>query len=150
MLGNLQAGVQAALLGGIGPIIDSITTTTLTTASALTLTAAQICGGQINRDPNGAGRTDTLPTAALLVAYLKNIAGQRGSSIQALLSFEFVVQNDADAAETITIAVGTGGTATAQTLTIAQSNSKRFRVIITSVVPGSEAYVLKNCGTYVT
>lgn len=133
-----------------GPIIYKKTVTTLTTASALTLTSAQICGGQINRDPNGAGRIDTLPTAVLLVAYLRNLAGQKQTSLVTSMAFQFVIQNDADAAETITIAVGTGGTATGQTLTIAQNNSKRFEITLTGVAPGSESYFLRNQSTYTT
>jgi hypothetical protein len=150
MVSNSVLQDQAIINAEAGPIMGRRTLTTLTTAGALTLTAAQIAGGLIARDPNGAGRIDTLPTAALLVAYFRNLANQRGTSVPVGLYFEFAVQNDADAAETITIAVGSGGTATAQTLTIAQSNSKRFGVLLTNVTPGSEAYFLRNLGTYTT
>lgn len=139
----------AVLNAEVGPNINYLTSTTITTAGAVTLTSAQILGGQINRDPNGAGRTDTLPTAALLVAYLKNLAGQVGAQLTAPISFDFVVQNDADAAETITIAAGSGATSQG-TMTIAQSNSKRFNIQITVLTPGSEAYVVRNRGTYTT
>lgn len=103
------------------------TTTTLTTASALTLTAAQVAGGRIHRDPNGAGRSDTLPTATLLFAHysktgLRPRIGQR---------FKFTIKNTADAAETITILAGTGGTVVG-TATIAQNNQKEFEIEFTS------------------
>lgn len=116
------------------------TATTLTTASALTLTAAQLLGGLILRDPNGAGRTDTTPTAALLAAAVPGVAV--GSF------FEFTIRNDADAAETITVAAGSGGT-TKGTMTIAQSNMKRFLVHFTNVTAGSEAYNIYSLGTVV-
>src|SRR3954462_9199372 len=44
------------------------TPTSINTAGANTITAAQVLAGIYVRDCNGAGRTDTLPTAALLVA----------------------------------------------------------------------------------
>lgn len=121
------------------------TTTTLSTASALTLTAAQVTGGLILRNPNGAGRTDTLPTAALMVAYFtksgfRPLIGQR---------FEFTIRNTAGAAETITVAAGTGGTISG-TATIAQSNSKSFIFEFTGVNAGSEAYTCYSLGTVVT
>lgn len=121
-------------------VYPQATATTLTTAGALTLTAAQLLGGLILRDPNGAGRTDTTPTAALLVAAIPGV--QIGQF------FEFTIRNDADAAETITVAAGTGGTASG-TMTIAQNNMKRFLVRFTAVVSGSEAYTLYSLGTVV-
>ena len=54
----------------VGPIFNFTTVTTSTTAGAVTYTAAQLKGGLILRDPNGAGRSDVTPTAALLVAAL--------------------------------------------------------------------------------
>jgi hypothetical protein len=113
---------------------------TLTTAGALTYTPGQVLGGIVLRDPNGAARTDTLPTAALLVAAIPGV--MIGSS------FRFWVRNDADAAETITIAAGTGGTISG-TATIAQSNSKEFLIRITGTAPGSEAYTAYSLGTVV-
>ena len=115
-----------------------ITPSTLTTAGAITLTAAQILGGLILRDPNGAARTDVLPTAALLVAAIP------GAEVGT--SFVFYVRNDADAAETITVDPGTGGTASG-TKTVAQSNLKAFLVRITNITPGSEAYTYYSLGT---
>lgn len=138
-----------------GPSIDTLTAVDITTAGAVTYTAAQILGGQINRDPNGTGRTDTLPTAALLAAALRAMAQAYGRQMPSGPEFQFVVQNNADAAETITIAVGSGGTiaasvATTHIVTIAQNTSRRFSIKFTSVVPGSEAYVLRNRGSITT
>lgn len=110
------------------------------TAGALTLTAAQILGGYIRRDPNGLARTDTLPTAALLVAAIPGaVVGQ---------AFLFIYKNTADAAETVTIAAGTGGTLVG-TATIVQNNSKIFLVRLTNVTAAAEAYDVFSVGTMV-
>lgn len=132
-----QASASVALSFG--------TTTTLTTAGALTLTAAQIAGGLILRDPNGAGRSDTLPTAALLVSYF----GKTG--LRPLIGqwFAFTIVNQADAAETITVLAGSGGTIVG-TATIAQNNQKTFRIQFTGVNAGSEAYNAYSMGTVVS
>src|SRR5262245_33603853 len=81
--------------------VTPATVSSITTAGAVTYTPAQILGGIIVRDPNGAARTDTLPTAALLVAAVPQaFVG---------LTIRCTITNAADAAETITIAAGTGG-----------------------------------------
>jgi hypothetical protein len=110
--------------------------TTDSTAAALTYTIAQLKGGLILRDPNGAGRSDVTPTAALLVA---GIPGCKVGD-----SFDFVIRNTADAAETITLTAGTGATLSG-TMTIAQNNSKRFRVVVDSLT----AYSVYSLGTIV-
>lgn len=121
-------------------IFPLTTATTIATAGAETLTAAQLIGGLILRDPAGAARTDTTSTAALLVAAIDNaVVGT---------SFEFVIRNTADAAETITVAGGTGVT-TSGTMTIAQNNSKRFKIVLTNVTATSEAATLYSLGTVV-
>ena len=123
-----------------GRAIDGlISPATLTTAGALTLTAAQLLGGLILRDPNGSGRTDTLPTATLLNEYL--------GRPKAGTAFRFTIRNTADAAETITIQAGTGGT-TSGTMTIAQNNTKRFIVVMTNTT-NSPAYTVYSEGTFV-
>lgn len=111
----------------------------ITTAGAFTYLAGQLLAGLILRDPNGAGRSDVTPTAALLIAALP------GCDVGT--TFSFRIQNDADAAETITITAGTGATLVG-TMTIAQSNSKAFEVRITNITAGSEAYTLYNLGTF--
>ena len=118
------------------PLVDS---TVLNTAGALTLTAAQIMGGLILRDPNGGARTDTLPTAALLVAAIQ------GAEVGT--SFTLIIRNTADGAETITIAVGTGGTAVSTLTTIAQNYTTSYLIVLTDVGIGSEAYSVYNLGT---
>ena len=100
--------------------------TEITDASAATYTAAQILGGVIIRDPNGAGRTDVLPTAALLLGALsEDVVGQ---------VIECLIVNNADAAETITIDAGTGGTITqiAATRIIPQNTSRKVYIRVDS------------------
>lgn len=125
---------------GSGPVLPLVTPTTDTTAGAVTLTAAQLLGGLILRDPNGAGRSDVFPTAALLVAAIP------GATIGT--SFNVTIRNTADAAETITMTAGTGCTISG-TATIAQNNSKTFLIRLTGVTAGSEAYTAYSLGTVV-
>lgn len=98
---------------------------TYTTAGAVTYTAADVLGGIILRDPNGAGRTDVLPTAALLIAAMRE--EELGDTIGVL------VINNADAAETITINAGSGGTVVqiAATAIIPQNTSRMVFIRIT-------------------
>jgi hypothetical protein len=121
-------------------VCPKLAATTDSTAGALTYTAAMLLGGIILRDPNGAGRSDVTPTAALLLAAIPGaIVGT---------AFEFTIRNTADAAETITVTAGTGATLSG-TMTIAQNNSKRFLVVFTNVTAASEAYTVYSLGTVV-
>lgn len=105
------------------------------TATSVTLTARQVLGGLILQDPSGGAVTSTLPTAALLAAAYNGVAV--GSSVR------LTVINTADAAETITVAVGTGITAlSGSLLTIAENKSAEFLIVFTNITPGSEAAVL--------
>ncbi len=125
--------------GFIGQLFAIATVSTITTAGAATYTAAQLLGGLILRDPNGAGRSDVTPTAALLVAALTSpVVGQ---------SFEFTIRNTADAAETITVTAGAGATLSGP-MTIAQNNSRQFLVVIDNVA--TPAYTLYSLGTVTT
>jgi len=110
------------------------------TAGAVTYTAADILGGLIVRDPNGAGRTDVLPTAALLVAAVAAAFG----SAEVGQRLQVHIINGADAAEAITIQEGTGGGWDANQVsakTIPQNTSKDVYIELTNVSSGSEAYV---------
>jgi hypothetical protein len=111
---------------------------TIATAAATTLTTDQVLGGLILRDAAGAGRTDTLPTAADLAEAIQGV--------MVGTSFSFFVRNTAAGAFAITIAVGTGGTASG-TMTIAQNFSKSFTVVFTNVTVGSEAYTVYSLGS---
>jgi hypothetical protein len=120
--------------------IDFATVTTDSTAGARTYTAAELIGGLILRDPNGAGRSDVTPTAALILA-----AFNGGAKVGT--AFEFTIRNTADAAETITLTAGTGVTLSG-TMTIAQSNSKRFLAVVTGI-DANAAVTIYSLGTVV-
>jgi hypothetical protein len=96
---------------------------TVATAGDVTYTAAQVLSNIILRDPNGGARADLFPTAAAIIAALKNPT--RGSN------FIITVRNTADAAETITMTTNTGLTLSG-TMTIAQNAQKDFLVVVTS------------------
>lgn len=99
------------------------TVTTDSTASAVTYSASVFLGGIILRDPNGGGRSDVTPTAALMYEEL--------GYPEVGASFEVIIRNTADAAETITLTAGSGVTLSG-TMTIAQNNTKRFIGVVTS------------------
>ncbi len=116
----------------------------INTAGAVTYTAAQVIGGLIVRDPNGASRTDVFPTAALLIAGLR---GALGGTCKVGQTVSCTVINDADAAETITHTLGSGMTSalaggTGVSAAIGQNASKRYIFRVTVVTAGSEAVVV--------
>lgn len=83
--------------------IDSLNTpASVDTAGPATYTAAQIGRGIILRDTNGGNRTDTLPTAALLIAGVANVytLAADGDSVQ------WEVRNVG--AQVLTLAAGSG------------------------------------------
>lgn len=126
---NLRA--TRIIYQGGAPISDA-------TAGNRTWTAAEILTGIIVRATTGASRSDTLPTAALLVAGLPG--AQVGDTI------EFMLVNGASAAETITINAGAGGAFDANqpagTRVLAQNVTKLINIRLTNVTPASEAYVV--------
>jgi len=127
---------------------------TETTVGAVTYSATQLLGGIILRDPNGASRADLVPTAAALLAAIKNgipgtSTGGTGSVAPPVgTSFRFHIRNTADAAETITVTTNTGVTLSG-TMTIAQNNAKDFLAVFTDTRDGNAAYTLYSLGTVV-
>ncbi|HKQ02642.1 MAG TPA: hypothetical protein VJ735_20155 [Actinomycetes bacterium] len=109
-----QGGNKLVVAAG-GRITYTLTPTDLTTAGAETYTAAQLAGGIITRDPNGAGRTDTTDTAANLISALS--LENDGETADCYLI------NTADAAEAITIQGGTGVTVSNAGQTVGQNES---------------------------
>lgn len=108
----------------------------------VTLTIAQLKTGIIHGDPNGSGRTLTLPTAALAVAGLSNAAV--GDCV------DFYIINEAttdQTAEDMTVAAGVGGSIIGSTKVWAlvtaneNSNTSKWRIRFTNVTASSEAYV---------
>lgn len=123
-------GVDGQLIG------DRELAQTVATAADVTYTAAQILSSIILRDPAGGARADLFPTAAAIIAALKNPV--RGSF------FLVAIRNTADANETITMTTNTGLTLSG-TMTIAQNNSKLFIVQVTS----STTCSIYSVGTFV-
>lgn len=121
-----------------GVVAGSPAPTSIATAGAATYTAAQVLSRTMVRDPNGASRTDTFPTAALLVAAVP------GAAVGDLI--ELLVINGADAAETITLTEGAGGgwdtNQTSSSRVIPQNAQKTVRIRLTNVTAASEAYVM--------
>ncbi len=111
--------------------------TEVTTAGAATYTAAQLLTGIIVRDCAGASRTDTLPTATLLVAALP------GVRVGDVVAFKLINGSD-PTTEVITVAAGSGGSfATAQAAAsriVLGGTSKEVLIRITGVA--SPAYVV--------
>lgn len=113
--------------GGVhadGAALRKVAPATYSTAGVVSFTADDFLNGLILRDPNGAGRADTVPTAAELYEALgspKNIANA---------AFYVTIRNTANGAETITLTADTGVTISG-TATIAQNNSKTFLCVFT-------------------
>jgi len=126
--------------GSNGVLLNNVTVSTISTAAAVTYTAAQVTGGFILRDPNGGGRSDVTPTAEALLELLNPVIGS---------GFVFTIRNTADAAETITVTAGTGVTLSG-TMTVAQNNSKEFLVVCTNAAKGSAAFTVYSLGTSTT
>ena len=105
--------------------INQVTTVTTVAAGAQTITAAQILGGLYIGVPTGAANYTT-DTAANIV---KAIEGAKvGTSIN------FVLRNKSAGANTITLVAGTGCTINSgDTATVAQSNQKQFRLVVTAI-----------------
>ena len=103
----------------------------LPAAANTTATAAQCVNGTFDNSAASGVNVLTTPTAVLLVAYLK------GSMVGS--TFEFVVIGDAGSA--LTVAVGTGGTLVGNS-SVAAGSSATYRVRLTNVSSGTEAYTL--------
>lgn len=111
------------------------TPTTINTAGNVTYTAAQILSGILVRDTNGGARSDTLPTAALLVAAITN--PQVGDVLRCAII--------GGGAAILTVLIGAGGAFDANQLAAQQivgvGQSKVLCIRLTNVTPASEAYV---------
>lgn len=111
--------------------------TAINTAGNVTYTAAQILTGIIVRDTNGGARSDTLPTAALLVAALTP-----GAQVGDILSCTIV----GGGAAILTVLVGAGGAFDAFQLAAQQivgvGQSKVMKIRLTNVTAAAEAYVV--------
>lgn len=106
-------------------------------------TPAQLFTGLILRDPNGGARADKVPSAAHLIAAL-------GPAAFVGASFEFTLQNEADAAEAITLTADGAKTTMSGTMTIAQNYNRRFLIVVTNATSALlAAYTCYSLGTLV-
>lgn len=103
----------------------------LPAAANTTATPSQCVNGTFDNTAATGVNILTTPTAALLVAYLKGcLVGS---------TFDFVVVGDAGS--NLTVAVGSGGTLVGNA-TVVSGSSARYRVRLTNVSSGTEAYTL--------
>lgn len=99
------------------------TTVSVATSGAVTLTPAQLLGGWIQHDCGGGNVAATLPLGADMVAAIP------GCKIGT--SFDFVLENISDAAETDTLTANTGSTIeSGHTVAVTQNKSGIFRVVV--------------------
>lgn len=120
---GLFLGVSRAILNG--RFFDKRSAATITTAGAVTLTAAHLVdNGLLLCDPNGASRSYTTPTATLILASIRN--AKVGTS------FQLIIVNTADAAEVITLLAGTGVTVSLDA-TVGQNETGVFQCVVTNV-----------------
>lgn len=108
--------------------------TTFADANA-TVTVAQLGTGIFVMTPTAAGRTLTLPTAALVSGYLQQVGE----------SMSFSAVNLGASTDTVVIAAGTGGTLVGNGTIVDASTgpgSGMFTIIMTNVTSGSQAYTV--------
>lgn len=110
-----------------GPINFLASLSNVTTTGNVTYTYAQVLSGIITRDTGSSARTDTLPTAALLVPQIEG--AEVGSTIRLL------IRNTSAGAGTLTIAAGTGGTLSGTTATsqIPYLQQEEYLIRVTAV-----------------
>ena len=111
---------------GLNPVQWFTTTKTKPTLVAVagdqTLTANVVLGGFLQHDPSGGAVTVTYPSAADIIAEIGSLYGT---------TISFTHRNIADAAESITVAGGTGMTMSG-TVTIAQNQQITYHIVVTS------------------
>lgn len=135
-LGVYLSGPADNRMGINGPFRFFNTITTIATAGAGTLTAAQILKGLILRDPAGASRTDTTPTATQIVNAL-------GIGVTVGSAFDLIYRNTGSISEIITFAGGTDVTLVPTAITLDAGESITLRFIVTNAAtPAVSVYNL--------
>lgn len=142
--GNSSADVNitgCADITSSGKIIDTTTETIESAAENHIYSASELLGGLILRDPNGSSRTDSTDTATNIVNAINGVVVNS--------SFTFLIQNTADAAETITL---TGGSDVNVDPTgnfdIGQGEIRAFKIIITNVgSPEADLFSISDSGS---
>lgn len=108
-----------------------ITVTTITTAGNVSYNGNQTVTGFISRDPNGAPRTDSLPSATTIV---NNVSQARNGDGKL-----FLIRNEGSGAETITLSPG-AGVAINGSATISAGNARFYVMRINTVSPASVTF----------
>lgn len=133
--GSVTASQIASAIGTLISRNQSIAT--VSSATGVTLSAADMVGGFILRTGSATGAiTDTTDTAANIVAAYNASDTQVGSS--------FLLGINNTTGQTVTVAAGAGVTV-AGTETIDNNNSRVFLGVFTNVTSGSQAVTLTNC-----
>lgn len=132
-------GTGRVLTKALAPWVAAVAT--ITADLDQTWTAAQVMGGYIRRTLTLTARSDTTPTAALLVAAVP------GAVVNT--SFDLLVTRTDAAAVNLTVVGGAGVTITG-TATVGASNSKLFRVVFTNVTAAAEAVTFYSLGQFGT
>lgn len=140
---KMGAAAGSFRVGSDGGVIRQTTVTEDTTIGDATISAAEILGGIYHRGTGvdlGAPRTDTLDTAANIVAAIPN--AEVGDTVF------FHVTNNSSTAQNLIITAGAGGTdkSAAAARTLAQNTSALFAVRLTNVTAAAEAYDLFRVG----
>ncbi len=131
---NVGSGTEAVTIYEVTPsALPRTAVTTDATAGANTWSAAELLGGLMLRDPNGAARSDVTPTAAAIVAAIPNAAV--GSS------FDFIIRNTADGEEILTLTAGANVTLSGD-MTISRYQAKAFRAVVTNAGSGTETVTI--------
>lgn len=121
------AGKGTGVVETTSPLVEKMTISA--TTDTTTLTIAQLLTKVIRGVPTAAANY-TLPTAANVVGGIKNAKVGDG--------FDFIISNKSAGANTITVLAG--GATLEGTVTIAQNAVRFFRLILTNVGGGTEAY----------
>lgn len=119
-------------------VFPQIIPVAISTAGNVTYTPAQLLSGFLLRDGNGGARTDSLPSAAALIAQIQ------GCMVGT--AFEFELRNTSSTAIAITLAAGAGGTLNPASTSVAQLNSRSYLLVFTNVTAGQEAYTVYSKG----
>ena len=126
-LGMYLSGPPDHRVGFNGHMRTKNTITAINTAGAVTLTTAQLLNGLINRDPAGASRTDTTPTATAIINSL-------GVGVVIGSTLDLVIRNTGSFGEILTLAGGTGVTLAPTSITLDADEVAILRFIVTNVV----------------
>ena len=137
VVGATGAITASQIASAIGTLVSrNQSVATVSSATGVTLSAAEMVGGWILRTGAATGAvTDTTDTAANLVAAYNASDTQVGSS--------FLLGINNTTGQTLTLAAGSGVTVSG-TATINDNNTRVFLGVFTDVTSGSQAVMLTN------